>query len=36
VVDQYGWVGFREHPANAGRLIGVALVFTGVALVRIF
>jgi transporter family-2 protein len=36
LIDQFGWVGFREHPVSAGRLAGVALVFAGVALVRIF
>src|SRR6266702_3729236 len=36
LVDQYGWVGFREHPVNLGRVAGMALVLAGVALVRIF
>jgi transporter family-2 protein len=36
LVDQYGWVGFKEHPATPGRLIGMGLVLGGVALVRIF
>ena len=36
LVDQFGWVGFREHAATPGRLAGLALVFAGVALVRIF
>ena len=35
-VDQFGWVGFRVHHASPGRLAGLALVFAGVALVRIF
>jgi transporter family-2 protein len=34
--DQFGWVGFRLHYASPGRLAGLALVFAGVALVRIF
>jgi bacterial/archaeal transporter family-2 protein len=36
LADQFGWVGFREHSATPGRLAGLALVFAGVALVRIF
>jgi transporter family-2 protein len=36
VVDHFGWVGFAEHPISPGRLLGVALVAAGVALVRIF
>ena len=36
MVDQFGWVGFHRHPASAGRLAGLVLVFAGVALVRIF
>jgi transporter family-2 protein len=36
LVDQYGWVGFKEHHATPGRLIGVALVAVGVVLVRAF
>jgi transporter family-2 protein len=36
LVDQYGWVGFDEHHANAGRIAGMALIVAGVALVRIF
>ena len=36
LVDQFGWVGFKEHHISAGRLIGVLLVAGGVALVRIF
>jgi len=34
VIDQYGWVGFREHPLSPGRAVGMALVVIGVALVR--
>ena len=36
LADQFGWVGFREHAATPGRLAGLALLFAGVALVRIF
>ena len=34
VVDQFGLVGFEQHPINALRLAGVALLAAGVALVR--
>jgi transporter family-2 protein len=36
LVDQYGWVGFKEHQVSPGRLVGVALVASGVVLVRAF
>jgi bacterial/archaeal transporter family-2 protein len=36
LVDQFGWVGFREHHVSPGRLAGMGLVLAGVALVRIF
>jgi len=36
LVDQFGWVGFKEQHASPGRLIGVVLVATGVVLVRAF
>jgi bacterial/archaeal transporter family-2 protein len=36
LVDHYGWVGFEEHPITPGRLVGIALVAAGVALVRYF
>ena len=35
VLDHYG-VLYREHGLNAGRLIGVALLAAGVALVRFY
>ena len=35
-VDQFGWVGFKEHHASPGRLLGVVLVAGGVVLVRAF
>jgi transporter family-2 protein len=34
VLDHFGWVGFPEHPVNALRLIGAALVILGVILVQ--
>jgi bacterial/archaeal transporter family-2 protein len=36
LVDRFGWVGFKEHPLSPGRLLGMALVAGGVALVRFF
>jgi transporter family-2 protein len=36
LIDQFGWVGFREQHISAGRVVGMALVLSGVALVRIF
>ena len=36
VVDHFGWVGFPVHHVSAGRAAGVALVFAGVLLVRLF
>ncbi len=36
LIDQYGWVGFRVHTLSPGRLVGMALVLGGVALVRFF
>jgi bacterial/archaeal transporter family-2 protein len=34
LVDQFGWVGFEQHPVNTLRVAGVALLAAGVALVR--
>ena len=36
LVDHFGWVGFEENPVTPGRLLGIALVAAGVALVRLF
>ena len=36
VVDHYGWVGFEPRHVSTGRLVGMALVGAGVALVRFF
>ena len=33
VLDQFGWMGLRHHPATPGRLIGCALLIAGVWLV---
>ena len=35
LVDHYGWVGFEENPVTPLRLLGVALLAGGVALVRL-
>jgi transporter family-2 protein len=32
VIDHYGLIGFAEHPVNAWRLVGAALVVVGVVL----
>lgn len=36
IIDQFGWVGFKEHDISPGRIAGMLLVASGVALVRIF
>ena len=36
VVDHFGWVGFEPRHVTPGRLVGIALVGTGVLFVRIF
>jgi transporter family-2 protein len=36
LVDQYGWVGFKEHHLTPGRGVGIVLVGVGIALVRVF
>jgi bacterial/archaeal transporter family-2 protein len=33
VLDHFGLLGFAQHPANGWRLLGVALIVTGAALV---
>lgn len=35
LVDHFGWVGFDESPITPGRILGIALVAAGVALVRL-
>jgi len=34
LVDQFGWVGFREHHVSPGRIVGVRFVAGCLALVR--
>jgi transporter family-2 protein len=36
LIDHYGWVGFAEHRITPSRLLGIALVGAGVAVVRFF
>ena len=36
VLDHFGLLGYELHRVNPGRLVGIALLGTGVALVRIF
>ena len=36
LVDQFGWVGFKEHHLTPGRGLGIVLVGVGIALVRAF
>lgn len=35
-VDQFGWIGFPQHPAGFWRMAGGLLMVAGVALVSIF
>jgi transporter family-2 protein len=32
-LDHYGWLGFAQHPASTGRLIGAVLMILGVSLI---
>lgn len=34
LLDQFGLIGFAQHPINAGRIAGVALLFAGVFLIQ--
>ena len=33
LIDHYGWLGFTQHTASIGRLVGTALMIVGVGLV---
>jgi bacterial/archaeal transporter family-2 protein len=33
VVDNYGWLGFPQHPLTAARFVGVVLLLAGVILI---
>ncbi len=35
LVDHFGWVGFDEQPVTLGRVVGLALLASGVALIRL-
>jgi len=36
IVDHFGWLGFPEHAAGAGRIAGCVLMVLGIALVSLF
>ena len=36
LIDNYGWVGFKVHELNAGRIVGGLLMSLGVLLVALF
>jgi len=36
LVDHFGWVGFKQHALSPGRIAGMVLVGSGVALMRYF
>lgn len=36
VLDHFGWLGFEQHAAGLGRLLGGALMVAGVALIAMF
>lgn len=36
VLDQFGWIGFKQHTASPGRLVGCGLLIAGVWLVARF
>lgn len=36
LIDNYGWVGFKVHELNAGRIVGAVLMSLGVLLVALF
>ena len=33
LIDNYGWLGFTQHSASVGRIVGAALMVVGVGLV---
>ncbi|MGX7707883.1 DMT family transporter [Methylobacterium sp. Gmos1] len=35
LLDHYGWVGFAQHPAGLGRILGCGLMIAGVALISL-
>lgn len=36
ILDHFGWIGFKEHPANLGRIAGAILMVAGVGLIARF
>lgn len=36
ILDQFGWIGFRQHTASPGRLLGCGLMVVGVWLIARF
>ncbi len=36
LIDQFGWIGFKQHTASPGRLAGCALLIAGIWLVARF
>ncbi|MBX9949346.1 MAG: DMT family transporter [Candidatus Obscuribacterales bacterium] len=34
ILDQFGLIGFAQHPINLGRIVGVVLLVAGVALIQ--
>ena len=36
ILDNFGWLGFEQHPAKMGRLVGAAIMIVGLFLVAKF
>ena len=36
IFDHFGWLGFAEHPASIGRVLGCALMVVGIGLISLF
>ena len=36
IADHFGWLGFDQHPAGLGRILGCALMVIGIGLVSLF
>jgi bacterial/archaeal transporter family-2 protein len=36
IFDHFGWLGFSEHPAGIGRVVGCALMVIGIGLISLF
>lgn len=34
ILDQFGLIGFTQHPLNPGRIVGIVLLISGVALIQ--